>query len=59
MNPQQDPQNPPKVEKLAPEIVPLAQLGHSTADMPIPEDRLRIHAAVVARALREQKRERD
>jgi hypothetical protein len=49
-----DQKNPPKVEKLAEETVPLRRLGQSTLDKPIPEERKRIHAAVMRRALRKR-----
>jgi hypothetical protein len=53
-----DPKNPPKVEKLAPEVVPFQRLGISTLGRPIPEEHKRIHDAVIARAWREARRER-
>jgi hypothetical protein len=55
---QKDPQNPPKVEKLQPETVPFKRLGFSTANRPIPEEYKRVHRAVIARAMREQRRAR-
>ena len=54
MNPQ-NPQNPPRIEKLREEVVPLRRLGLSTLDRPIPEDRKRVHAAAIARAQRAQR----
>ena len=44
-----------QVEKLAEERVPLTRLGVSTLDRPIPEERKRIHAAVIRRLLRERR----
>jgi hypothetical protein len=43
----------PKVEKLREER--LQRLGSSTLDFPIPEEHKRVHAAVIARAWREQR----
>jgi hypothetical protein len=51
-------ENTPKVEKLTEERVPLKQLGRSTAEQPIPAERLRAHRAVIARELKRQKRAR-
>jgi hypothetical protein len=53
-----DPKNTPKIEKLSEERVPLSQLGASTLNRPIPEEHKRIHAAVIARALRDQRSSR-
>jgi hypothetical protein len=47
-----DPKKPPKVEKLTEQVVPLRRLGPSTLDKPIPEERKRIHRAVIERARR-------
>jgi hypothetical protein len=44
--------NPPKVEKLTEQVVPLRRLGPSTLDKPIPEEHQRIHRAVLERARR-------
>jgi hypothetical protein len=46
--------NAPKVEKLVEERVPLQQLGATTLDKPIPEDRQQVHRAVMAREFKRQ-----
>jgi hypothetical protein len=47
-----NPKNPPKIQKLEREVVPMSRLGTSTLSVPIPAEHLRIHRAVIARALR-------
>jgi hypothetical protein len=46
--------NPPKVQKLEQEQVPLSQLGQSTFGRPIREEHKRIHADMIRRALKRQ-----